>query len=183
LLATCSSLPVNNIASRELYSSCVDCGSALSPTLLLQTPPAPPSNLRNTNREPRTRIAVNMRLSTPLAFVALLAHSDASSWMPGNTAGTDWLAQKTLQNQAQYAAQRQYHSGCTPSNTYVRREWLSLPKREKKAYITAVQCLQTKPSISGTLAPGAKSRFDDFVATHINQTLTIHGTVSNTFRT
>lgn len=47
---------------------------------------------------------------------------------------------------------------------------------EKKAYISAVQCLMTKPSISGSLAPGAKTRYDDFVATHINQTLTIHGT-------
>lgn len=33
-----------------------------------------------------------------------------------------------------------------------------------------------KPSISGSIAPGAKSRYDDFVAVHINQTLTIHGT-------
>lgn len=28
------------------------------------------------------------------------------------------------------------------------------------------------------MAPGAKTRYDDFVATHINQTLSIHGTVS-----
>jgi len=39
----------------------------------------------------------------------------------------------------------------------------SLSGTEKSNYIKAVQCLQTKPSISGNLAPGAKSRYDDFV--------------------
>lgn len=35
----------------------------------------------------------------------------------------------------------------------------------------------SKPSIlDQTLYPGAKSRYDDFVAVHINFTLTIHGT-------
>jgi tyrosinase len=31
---------------------------------------------------------------------------------------------------------------------------------------------------NSTLVPGAKSRYDDFVWTHINQTLIIHGTTS-----
>ena len=47
---------------------------------------------------------------------------------------------------------------------------------EKTAYINAVLCLQSKPSLTGSFVPGAKSRYDDFVAIHINQTLTIHGT-------
>jgi tyrosinase len=35
-----------------------------------------------------------------------------------------------------------------------------------------------KPSISPAgFAAGAKSRYDDFVALHMNQTLSIHGTV------
>lgn len=34
-----------------------------------------------------------------------------------------------------------------------------------------------KPSLlNQTLYPGAKTRYDDFVAVHINQTLSIHGT-------
>lgn len=50
---------------------------------------------------------------------------------------------------------------------------------EKKAYITAVQCLTSAPSkLDPTKYPGAKTRFDDFVAVHINQTMSIHGTVS-----
>jgi tyrosinase len=50
---------------------------------------------------------------------------------------------------------------------------------EKRSYINAVKCLQSLPSITPpSAAPGAKRRFDDFAATHINQTLTIHETVS-----
>jgi tyrosinase len=52
-----------------------------------------------------------------------------------------------------------------------------LSKQERKDYIAAVQCLYKKPSKTpSALAPGAKTRYDDFVATHINQTLNIHGT-------
>lgn len=48
---------------------------------------------------------------------------------------------------------------------------------EKKAYISAVKCMLSSPSKSDpALVPGAKSRYDDFVAQHINQTRTIHGT-------
>lgn len=53
-----------------------------------------------------------------------------------------------------------------------------LGRAERKQYIAAVQCLQKLPARTPpSLVPGAKSRFDDFVATHINQTLTIHYTV------
>lgn len=51
---------------------------------------------------------------------------------------------------------------------------------EKKAYTGAVNCLLQQPSklqASG-FAPGARNRYDDFVGVHINQTLSIHGTVS-----
>lgn len=47
----------------------------------------------------------------------------------------------------------------------------------RKSYINAVLCLQSRPSIlDQTKYPGAKTRYDDFLAVHINQTLTIHGT-------
>lgn len=46
---------------------------------------------------------------------------------------------------------------------------------ERKSYIQAAQCLQSRPSRTPReLAPGALTRFDDFVVTHINQTLGIH---------
>jgi tyrosinase len=52
-----------------------------------------------------------------------------------------------------------------------------LSKNERKSYISAVQCLIKSPSKSDpALVPGAKTRYDDFVAQHINQTTSIHGT-------
>lgn len=54
----------------------------------------------------------------------------------------------------------------------------SLSKRERKEYTDAVLCLASKPSkLDPAFAPGARSRYDDFVAVHINQTWVIHGTV------
>jgi len=51
-----------------------------------------------------------------------------------------------------------------------------MAKVERKDYIRAVQCLQTLPSKSDPAwAPAAKSRYDDFVAVHVNQTMFIHG--------
>ncbi|KZL85207.1 tyrosinase central domain protein [Colletotrichum incanum] len=68
-------------------------------------------------------------------------------------------------------------STCTWQNIRVRREWGSLGKQEKLDYIKAAKCLQSKPPRTpSSEAPGAKTRFDDFVANHVNQTLTIHYT-------
>ncbi|KAJ5984191.1 tyrosinase [Penicillium waksmanii] len=55
------------------------------------------------------------------------------------------------------------HEGCTQQTMRIRRDWRAFTRKEKKAYINS-------------LAPGTKSRYDDFVATHINQTLIIHYT-------
>lgn len=92
----------------------------------------------------------------------------------------DSLAQAAYQQaqaDIQSADARKRGSGCTLSNIKVRREWGSLSRSQKLAYVNAVKCLQSKPAKTpDTLAPGAKTRFDDFVTTHINQTLTIHYT-------
>ncbi|WYZ39601.1 hypothetical protein EsH8_III_001515 [Colletotrichum jinshuiense] len=70
-------------------------------------------------------------------------------------------------------------SSCAWYNIRVRREWGTLSTNEKLDYIKAVKCLQSKPPRTpASEAPGAKTRFDDFVATHINQTLTIHYTAN-----
>ncbi|KAJ0122034.1 fad binding domain-containing protein [Diaporthe amygdali] len=66
---------------------------------------------------------------------------------------------------------------CSLENAAVRKDWIALTPEEKKDYIGAVQCLLTLPSKSDpAFAPGARNRYDDFVAVHINQTLSIHGT-------
>ncbi|ROV93754.1 hypothetical protein VSDG_06984 [Cytospora chrysosperma] len=66
---------------------------------------------------------------------------------------------------------------CTQANLRIRREWDSFTTDEKKDYIRAVRCLQTTPSLTPSeLGSGIKSRYDDFIATHMNQTLSIHFT-------
>lgn len=70
------------------------------------------------------------------------------------------------------------HEKCTQQTIRVRRDWRAFTRKEKKAYINSVLCLRELPSITPPdLAPGAKSRYDDFVVTHINQTQIIHYTV------
>jgi hypothetical protein len=50
-------------------------------------------------------------------------------------------------------------------------------KTEKKAYISAVQCLaKLPPKTSKEVCPGCRNRYDDFVATHIQQSFNIHVT-------
>ncbi|KAI1852880.1 hypothetical protein JX265_012908 [Neoarthrinium moseri] len=52
-----------------------------------------------------------------------------------------------------------------------------LTNGEKSNYINAVLCLTQKPSkLNPGRYPGARTRYDDFVAVHMNQTLNIHGT-------
>ncbi|KAI0880505.1 Di-copper centre-containing protein [Annulohypoxylon maeteangense] len=64
---------------------------------------------------------------------------------------------------------------CTSENLRVRHPWGSLSMEERKAYTDAVLCLQQLPAKTpASVVPGARSRYDDFVATHINQTLNIH---------
>ncbi|KAF2270939.1 Di-copper centre-containing protein [Lojkania enalia] len=85
------------------------------------------------------------------------------------------LANSTL---AENSQKRGLFSGqCNLFNVAVRREWNLLTLKERKEYTDAVKCLQSKTAKTpSSLVPGAKSRFDDWIATHINQTMTIHYT-------
>ncbi|KAF2868002.1 hypothetical protein BDV95DRAFT_630919 [Massariosphaeria phaeospora] len=66
---------------------------------------------------------------------------------------------------------------CSRRNLAIRREWGALSNPERKAYTDAVLCLQEKQARTPSyLIPGARSRFDDWIGTHINQTATIHYT-------
>lgn len=67
------------------------------------------------------------------------------------------------------------YPACTTANTRVRKEWGSLTKWKRTDYIKAVQSMQSlPPRLSPAVVPGAKHRQDDFIATHINKTLSIH---------
>jgi tyrosinase len=58
-----------------------------------------------------------------------------------------------------------------------------LTKPERRNYIDAIKCLHSKPALTPAgVAPGAKSRFDDFVVTHVLQTYSVHATVRLTCR-
>ncbi|KAF2170345.1 hypothetical protein M409DRAFT_64119 [Zasmidium cellare ATCC 36951] len=101
----------------------------------------------------------------------------SSHWTPASTNGTDALAQQALKNAQKYLqGPRNGTSSCRFDAAKKRVEWDALCDDEKRDYINAVRCLQTRPSISGELVPGARNRYDDFVGTHINQTLSIHST-------
>lgn len=55
----------------------------------------------------------------------------------------------------------------------------SLAKKDRVAYTTAVRCLQATPNVfSNSEVPGARSRFDDVIGTHIIQAPYIHFSVS-----
>lgn len=69
---------------------------------------------------------------------------------------------------------------CTLETLRVRRDWRALSRHERRAYIDSILCLQRlPPQTPSALAAGAKTRYDDFLATHINQTWHIHRTVSH----
>lgn len=108
-----------------------------------------------------------------------------------STLKTDLLAAKALNNLWHYAL---IHSSpstgckcpsrvvCTTCSKLSFRLTIyrsDMSKTSRRAYISAVQRLAKKPSrIPKSLCPGCLSRYDDFVATHMNQTFTIHATVS-----
>jgi tyrosinase len=119
-----------------------------------------------------------MHFTNAVAAVSLLAVS-AHAWKPSSTNGTDRLAAIGKAKLEKYHAASYSNSSCNINNTAVRKEWLSLSDEEKIAYTDAVKCLMELPSISGEAIPGARSRFDDFIAVHINQTPFIHVTVSH----
>ncbi|KAL6238328.1 hypothetical protein BDW75DRAFT_247415 [Aspergillus navahoensis] len=118
-----------------------------------------------------------MRFSLTAAVAALAAVPQATASF--NVDEWDILAGKALLKQVEYqfTKPRYFDSKCTPHKAAVRREWGALSTSERKDYIDAVQCLIDSPSkIDPSFAPGARTRFDDFVAVHINQTFFIHTT-------
>ncbi|TEY44945.1 hypothetical protein BOTCAL_0340g00120 [Botryotinia calthae] len=106
--------------------------------------------------------------------------AEAASYPPYGPDAVDKLAAKGLAKLAAYQAIHYPHSTCTIKNAIKRREWSDLSGQDRIAYTNAVLCLQSKKPITPSeVVPGVRSRFDDFVAAHINQSFTIHGTYWN----
>ncbi|KAK7951219.1 uncharacterized protein PG986_006947 [Apiospora aurea] len=118
-------------------------------------------------------------LSLLLARVSLV-----SSWTPAPTHGSDLLAEQSLANLKsaladgtlkQELATQGVSQTCGPDDWAVRREYLTLSDEEKLEYTRAIKCLMAKPAtVDPEKVPGARSRYDDFVAAHINNTQSIH---------
>ena len=109
-----------------------------------------------------------------LDFALVLSSATvATSYELAPTPETDELAGRALSNAY---AQSSRDGACDVLKAVVRREWSSLSDADKKDYIDANLCLMSLPARSGDFAPGARSRYDDFVAQHINLTLSIHAT-------
>jgi len=69
---------------------------------------------------------------------------------------------------------------CTASTAVVRKEWTSMTRNERLAYISGIKCLQALPSrFPAGEIPAAINSFDDFTAVHIDQSFSIH--ISGTF--
>ncbi|KAF1837597.1 Di-copper centre-containing protein [Decorospora gaudefroyi] len=93
----------------------------------------------------------------------------------------DKLAASGLRNLEQYIKRNGVPSPgtCTMYNVAVRKEWSMLSKAERRNYIEAIQCIHSKPALTpAAVASGAKSRYDDFVVTHVLQTYSVHGTAN-----
>ncbi|KAK0649934.1 hypothetical protein B0T16DRAFT_492448 [Cercophora newfieldiana] len=66
-------------------------------------------------------------------------------------------------------------TGCTKKKILERKEWGSLSKKERLNYIDAVYCLASKPAKTpASEIPGARTRYDDFVGSHIQYTPFVH---------
>ncbi|KAI1877344.1 hypothetical protein JX265_003352 [Neoarthrinium moseri] len=92
----------------------------------------------------------------------------------------DRLAEQGLSNLAHYLREHPALGGCNLETAARRYEWGDLSNGERSEYIDAVLCLQSLPPRSDPGAvPGARSRFDDFVAVHIQMSGSIHATYWN----
>lgn len=117
--------------------------------------------------------------SHELISLLLAAASGVVGYNPEPTNATDALAEQALANLTTYVASFSSETSCSIETAAKRREWGDLSVAERVAYTDAVNCLMTLPSkYNSTEIPGAKTRYDDFVIPHMNQTLIIHETAN-----
>lgn len=102
-------------------------------------------------------------------------HPRATAFDPSRATQAEFASHALEVAQSQIANS----STCSPENTSVRKLWENLTSDERIAYTDALNCLMEKPAKTPSdVAAGAKTRYDDFIVTHINQTLSIHSTAS-----
>ncbi|KAL2264065.1 hypothetical protein VTK26DRAFT_2851 [Humicola hyalothermophila] len=111
-------------------------------------------------------------------IAALLAGSVAAQPRPYPPDVVDRLADASLPKLREWL-QKHPQGNCTYETAAKRKEWSDLTLQERKEYTSAVKCLMSKPALTSSMAPGAKSRFDDYVVIHVQQTHINH--MSTTF--
>lgn len=91
----------------------------------------------------------------------------------------DQLRDRSIGNLESYSQSQLAGGACTIETAAIRREWSDLAPAEREAYTSAVKCLQKLPARSDkSKVPGARSRFDDFMATHITMTPYVHASAN-----
>ncbi|GAB1316986.1 Tyrosinase copper-binding domain-containing protein [Madurella fahalii] len=113
-----------------------------------------------------------MRRVTAVGAVIFADVAAAGAYPPDDV---DKLVTSSLPKLQEYLVKNP-QGGCTLETAVRRKEWGDLSEQERKAYTDAVLCLMSKPALTSAQAPGAKSRFDDYVVVHIQQTPRNHGT-------
>ncbi|KAF2822486.1 Di-copper centre-containing protein [Ophiobolus disseminans] len=99
-----------------------------------------------------------------MRFLTTVATALAGSVTALKVLEHDKLAIIGLQNVAKDVAKNGYPS----PGTY-----------EKLNYIDAIKCIHKKPALTpSAIASGAKSRYDDFIVTHVLQTWSVHATAN-----
>ncbi|KAK0619575.1 hypothetical protein B0T14DRAFT_554787 [Immersiella caudata] len=115
-----------------------------------------------------------MRLSSSLEGGLVLSIAGGAvaapkTYNPASTAKTDAIAKAALATLTEYA-NNPNPSTCTISTAAKCREWGSMCKKERRAYVAAIKCLMERPSkLDPRKVPGAKSQYDDFVAALRNE--------------
>ncbi|GAB7351573.1 hypothetical protein MBLNU459_g2196t1 [Dothideomycetes sp. NU459] len=130
-----------------------------------------------------------MRVVGSLVALSSLARLAASHYTSNYTAAEIYngaafhdLVGLSHSNLHSYSGAQGHGKGtCSFETADKRLEWRAMPKRVRKSYTDAVQCLQKLPPQVMTPEeapsyPGVHSRYDEYVATHINLILVIHFT-------
>ncbi|KAK3314139.1 hypothetical protein B0H66DRAFT_584492 [Apodospora peruviana] len=115
----------------------------------------------------------SMRETYPVAGLA--CQYQASTYPPDVV---DRLAESSLPLLKEWLAKNP-QGNCTLETASKRKEWSDLTPTQRQEYTSAVLCLMDKPALTSKQAPGAKSRFDDYVTVHIQQTPRNHGSYWN----
>ncbi|KAI1505972.1 hypothetical protein F5X99DRAFT_415647 [Biscogniauxia marginata] len=87
----------------------------------------------------------------------------------------DKLEEESIGKFEEWVAKNPAESGCTLETAVKRMEWSDLTVEQREEYINAVLCLQKlPPKAPRDLFPGALSRYDDFVGTHMTTAVQLH---------